>query len=409
MQPFDLAIVGGGMTGLTLLKALAPSIAAGLNVVLIEPAAMPSPTNQGGRSPSFDSRATALAEQTLAVFKALGIESVEQAISPIHEIEVSDAGHIGHLTMQAAQMSLPRFGGVISNESLGDALWQAVSGLKVQWRFEQEVEAILPLPNGHQLSLNSGEKITAQQVVLCDGGRSSLTHNLGIHSQQKDFHAVARIATVKTRDAHQHQAFERFTATGPIALLPFGDYSALVWTLPSDRADLLALDDEDAIDWLNQQLKHRLGGIEKIGEWQQYPLIQRSLTSPCIHNLMAIGNTAATLHPVAGQGFNLAIRGVTRVAALINQHYREQQALPAFEQFQQLSQLMLQDQQQTVSFSHQLIQLFGSNAPLIQLGRNLALSSLDRHPIFSKGLALAGMGLHQPLPLDQIRHQAISS
>ncbi|TCS43176.1 FAD-dependent monooxygenase [Reinekea marinisedimentorum] len=400
MEQFDLAIIGGGMSGLTLLSALRKSIFSGLTVTLIDPA--DRPVNSQLSSPSFDDRATALSEQTLRIFNALALPGIERTISNITEIEVSDRGHAGSHQMLASDMGFTRYGAVIANKALGTLLWQQVKDLPVDWRFNSEAQQLKPLQNGQQISLSDGRVITARQIILCDGGRSDLTTQLGLGLREKHFNARARIATVTTREPHHGKAFERFTPTGPIALLPFGRFSALVWTVPEDNTELLEITPKAAIEWLNTHLCNRLGGISQISDWYEYPLIQKTLSTSCIHGLVATGNSAATLHPVAGQGFNLAIRGIARLAALINRHYTEQAELPGFHDFQQVCAEIEQDQQKTVGFSGELIRLFGSQSPLLQLGRNLGLGSLDRHPSFSKAFALGSMGLLESVPLEDI-------
>lgn len=285
MEQFDLAIIGGGMSGLTLLSALRNSILNGLTVTLIDPAEMPASSLAG--SPSFDDRATALSEQTLRIFNALELTGLERAVSDITEIEVSDYGHMGYHDMLASEMNFQRFGAVIANKSLGSLLWQQVKNLPVDWRFSCEAQQVKPLQNGQQITLNDGKVLSARQIILCDGGRSELTTQLGLGLREKPFKARARIATVTTRQAHNGRAFERFTPTGPIALLPFGRFSALVWTLPDDNTELLEITPKDAIDWLNTNLCNRLGGISQISDWYEYPLVQKTLGSNCIHGLVA--------------------------------------------------------------------------------------------------------------------------
>jgi 2-octaprenyl-6-methoxyphenol hydroxylase len=401
MEQFDLAIIGGGMSGLTLLRALRKSIANGLRVTLIDPA--DQPLNAVVGSPSFDDRATALSEQTLRIFNALEMPGIEQVSSDITDIEVSDRGHLGFHEMSASEMGFKRFGAVIANKALGTLLWQQVMNLPISWRFNCEASKIRPVKNGQQIHLSDGEMLITTQVILCDGGRSDLARQLGLTPQEKQFKARARIATVTTQAPHYGKAFERFSPTGPIALLPFGRFSALVWTIPENDENLLNISPREAIDWLNKNLCNRLEGITQIGEWYEYPLIQKTLDTHCIHGLVATGNSAATLHPVAGQGFNLAIRSIVRLAALINRHYSEHSRLPAYRNFQQVCNEIIQDQKRTVGFSGELIRVFGSQSLWIQLGRNLGLNSLDRHPVLSKSFALGSMGLLESLPLEDIR------
>ncbi|EAR08880.1 2-octaprenyl-6-methoxyphenyl hydroxylase [Reinekea sp. MED297] len=388
------------MAGLTLTALLQPALDRGLTTALIDPA--PQPSSGAPGSPSFDDRATALSGQTLDVLQRLGLSELNSVVSDILEIEVSDHGHLGYHHMRAAEQQFDRYGAVIANRSLGSLLWQHTQALPVDWRFGQSVSKARPINDGIELTLADGHQIHAGLLVLCDGGRSSLTEQLGLQAQTVDFNAVARIATVETTLPHQGKAFERFTQQGPIALLPFGDFSALVWTAPKATQSTWPSTPEDAIPLLEAQFGQRLGRVRRIGDWQQYPLIERTLSQPVGHHFIALGNTAATLHPVAGQGFNLALRGVQRFADLINRTHDEGAGqLPSFQELTTLAETIQGDQDLTAGFSRQLISLFGSANPLLQIGRGLGLNSLDRHPSLSRLFALNSMGLLAAAPVSQ--------
>jgi len=396
MERYELIIVGGGMAGLTLLSSIRPATNKGLRVALVDPAPKPADFNVG--SPSFDDRATALSAHTLQVLENLKIEDLEPSLSSITEIEVSDRGHAGFHQMKAQKQGFSRFGAVIANSTMGSLLWKNVHQLPVAWQFDNQVTAITPQKDGHELHLSHGNSIFAKQIVMCDGGRSGLHKKLGFSTIDYSFDACARVACVKTTQNHNGTAFERFTESGPIALLPFGAYSALVWTVPNNLKNSLPKDRESSINWLNQHFGQRLGRIEDISSWAEYPLIEKQLPTTTAHGFMALGNAAATLHPVAGQGFNLGIRGIARTADLINNVYLADQLLPDFTQFNDMADVIALDQARTVTASRVLINLFASKSPLVQLARGIGLNSLDRHSNFSKGFALAGMGLLENAP-----------
>ncbi|MDN3650611.1 FAD-dependent monooxygenase [Reinekea marina] len=397
MEKYELVIVGGGMVGLTMALALRPMLELNAKITLIDPAPEPSDTDLA--SPSFDDRATALSKYSFNALAALGISTLDQHSSPIKAIEVSDRGHAGYHLMEATEQGLDQFGAVIANKTLGLLLWQKAKSLNIEYRFNQRVSTIKPDARGHTLSLSNEDKIHSQFVLLCDGGRSGLHHQLGLQETITNFQAHARIAIIKAKKPHAGTAYERFTQQGPIALLPFGDYSALVWTIPNDRYEKISqFDKSQSLAWLNEQVGQRLGLIEDISDWQDYPLVEKQLPVSISHGFLALGNAAATLHPVAGQGFNLAIRGMMRSAQTLNNAYRHNQAMPSFEQCQCLASELQKDQKTTALFSNRLISLFGSPQPAIQVGRGLGLNSLDRHPLLSQSFALAGMGLLQQAP-----------
>lgn len=400
MKPFDIAIVGGGLVGLTLVRALQPALEAGARLVVIDPA--PAPTGQAPQSPSFDDRATALAAYSCLALERLGLgEPLERCASAIRWIEVSDKGHAGYQVMDAKDHPEGVFGRVIGNAALGRILWQGVQSLPgVDWRFDTRVETVVPGQADSSLQLDRGDALAARLVILCDGGRSPLTGELGIRHQLRDYGARAVIATARTEQPHAGRAYERFTNTGPIAMLPFGDYSALVWTVPSRlEKRFQALNEHDRLALLNQRFGQRLGRITELGPLSGYPLQRRTATELVRHRLLVLGNAAATLHPVAGQGFNLALRSVMRAARVLNQQLIQGDDAGAIAPLRTLATSIQTDMAITAGFSDTLVRGFGSERPWLQLGRGLGLNALDRHPLLGRGFALASMGLLHGAPM----------
>ncbi|WP_051207036.1 FAD-dependent monooxygenase [Saccharospirillum impatiens] len=400
MKPFDIAIVGGGLVGLTLVRALQPALTAGARLVVIDPA--PKPTHQAPQSPSFDDRATALSAYSCLALSRLGLgEPVERYSSAIRWIEVSDRGHAGYQVMDAAHHSDGAFGRVIANAALGQILWQGVQSLPgADWYFGTRVQQIKPGQTNSTLKLDNGETLSARLIILCDGGRSPLTEQLGIGHTQRNYNARAVIATARTEQPHAGRAYERFTESGPIALLPFGDFSALVWTIPARlEKRFQALNENDRLTLLNQHFGQRLGRITELGPLTGYPLQRRTATELVRHRLLVLGNAAATLHPVAGQGFNLALRSVLRTATVLNQHLILGEDAGAIGPLHALAAAIQADQSVTAGFSDTLVRSFGSARPWLQLGRTLGLNALDRHPLLGRSFALASMGLLQGAPL----------
>ena len=402
MKPFDIAIVGGGLVGLTLVRALQPALDAGARLVVVDPA--PTPTDQAPHSPSFDDRATALAAYSCLALRRLGLgEPLDRYASAIRWIEVSDKGHAGYQVMDAADHPEGAFGQVIGNAALGQILWQGVQSIPgVDWRFGTRVQNLVPGQSDSSLHLDNGDSLTARLVILCDGGRSPLTGQLGIGHEVRDYQARAVIATARTEQPHAGRAFERFTDTGPIAMLPFGDYSALVWTVPSRlEKRFQALTERERLALLNQRFGQRLGRITELGPLTGYPLQRRTATELVRHRLLVLGNAAATLHPVAGQGFNLALRSVMRTATLLNRQLIQGEDAGAIAPLRTLAASIQADQAITAGFSDTLVRSFGSERPWLQLGRTVGLNTLDRHPQLGRGFALASMGLLQGAPLPR--------
>ncbi|MHA7880420.1 MAG: FAD-dependent monooxygenase [Saccharospirillum sp.] len=401
MPSYDIAIIGAGMVGLSLALALKPSLAAGHRLVLIDPA--PQPSDRAPQSPSFDDRATALADYSCRALAELGIWAhLAEHASPIDWIEVSDRGLPGYQVLDSQRLLGQAFGAVVSNANLGQALWQAAQTLpSVDWRFGTRVATVESHTAHQTLVLSDDQTLSARQVFLCDGGRSPLLRKLGIGVRHQPYQAMARIATVRTEQPHQGRAFERFTDQGPIALLPFGEYCALVWTYP-ERLDkrLSTLSETQQLDWLNEAFGQRLGRILQISATQAYPLSLMQAVHPLRHRLMAVGNSATTLHPVAGQGFNLAMRSLMRTARHCNQCLANGDDPGDYQGLQALFAAIEADQRQTALLSDQLVRRFTSTNPLTRLARTLALGSLDRHPLAQQAFALTSMGLVHGAPLS---------
>jgi 2-octaprenyl-6-methoxyphenol hydroxylase len=402
MEPFDIAIVGGGLAGLTLARALQPALDAGARLVVIDPAA--TPVSKAPQSPSFDDRATALSAYSCIALSRLGLgNDLDRCSSAIRWIEVSDRGHAGYQVMDAANHPEGQFGRVAGNAALGQILWQSCQALPgIDWRFQTQVRHVAPGQAHSTLQLDNGQTLQARLIILCDGGRSPLSRQLGIQHSIRDYKAQAVIATARTEQPHQGRAYERFTDTGPIALLPFGDCSAVVWTIPQRlEKRFQALSDSERLALLNQRFGQRLGRITELGPLSSYPLQLRKTDELVRHRLLVLGNAAATLHPVAGQGFNLAIRSVMRAASRLNHQLLNKDDVGAIAPLQELAGEIRTDQSITTGFSDALVRSFTATSPWLQIGRGLGLNALDRHATLGRGFALASMGLLQGAPLPR--------
>jgi len=302
------------MVGLSLAAALAELP---LDVVVIEPVAPES-----DEQPSFDSRTTALSSGSRHVLEGIGAwASLAARATPIRRIHVSERGVFGTATLDAGEQGLAALGYTIENRLLGQALRKRVAGFPRIRLCPGRVAALEPGADTLRLSTATGETIEARLLVAADGAQSAVRSALGIGASTADYGQHAVIAHVDTTRFHDNTAFERFTETGPLAVLPIVEgRSAIVWTLAPEAADrALALDDREFLDELQQAFGLRLGRFTRVGRRQAYPLAltqAERLTAP---RAAVLGNAAQSLHPVAGQGFNLALRDVAMLAELVAQ------------------------------------------------------------------------------------------
>jgi 2-octaprenyl-6-methoxyphenol hydroxylase len=308
----DIAIAGGGMVGLSLAAALAPLP---LDVVVIEPVAA-----EADQQPSFDSRTTALSGGSRRVLEGIGVwDAVASQATPIRRIHVSQQGAFGAARLTAAEQGVASLGFTIENRLLGLALRERAAGIPRLKLCHARVRDVASGADAVRLVTDAGEAWSARLVVAADGAQSAVRSALGIEAGVSDYGQHAVIAHVDTGRFHEYTAYERFTPSGPIAVLPIAEgRSAVVWTLAPEAAKrALALDDATFIAELQEAFGLRLGRFTRVGRRQSYPLsLTRSekLTAP---RAVILGNAAQGLHPVAGQGFNLGLRDVAALAELL--------------------------------------------------------------------------------------------
>lgn len=389
MARVQLAIIGGGLVGASLALALQEGARQrGWRIVLIEPFA---PGNS--YQPSYDARSSALSYGTRQIYERLGLwPALSARAEPIRQIHVSDRGRFGATRLSAESEGVPALGYVVENAWLGQCLWQALDAEVVEWRCPAQVTALQALGDGYRLTLNDGSQVDCDLAVLADGGRSGLREQLGIAVKTTPYGQSALIANISTAEAHQGQAFERFTDDGPMALLPLSENrSALVWTRQGgDAQRLAALPDREFLAELQQVFGYRLGALTQVGARHLYPLSLVEASEQVRPHLVVLGNAAHSLHPIAGQGYNLSLRDTLALAEAL----LDSPATPGdFTVLQDYLRRQRLDQQLTVGFSDQVTRLFSTAQPLLVAGRNLGLLGLDLLPPAKHWFARQAMGL----------------
>lgn len=408
---YDIVIVGGGMVGASLAAALLPaSEALDLKIAVVEAFPLPAPQTLEYQ-PSYDSRATALAYGARTIYEQMGIwETLREHLSPIEHIHVSDRGHFGVSRLHARDEQVPALGYVVENHWLGrvllDRLQQPDAGC-VDFICPAEVMDIQPGVEQMGLSIkqkDQTETVTAELVVMADGGRSELRERMGIGYQLQNYDQHAVIANISPDRPHDGVAYERFTDSGPMALLPLEDEGGrhrcgLVWTVPDDQVDeVLALDDAAFIERVHERFGYRAGQFVHVGERHAYPLKLALADEQVRAGLVVLGNAAHALHPIAGQGYNLALRGVAALADQLIKARQAGQSLGDLAVLQAFYEQQRYDQQRTIGLSDRIMKLFSNRNPLLTLGRDLGLQLLDVCPPAKTVFARGAMGLDMPAP-----------
>ncbi|MGM0632740.1 MAG: 2-octaprenyl-6-methoxyphenyl hydroxylase [Pseudomonadota bacterium] len=407
----DVVIIGGGLVGCSAALMLRQTLPPEASILVVESAG--HEVDAGGAlefAPDFDVRTTALSHGSRQIYGQLGLwPRLAPRATPIHTIHVSERDRPGSVRLDRHDVGVEALGQVVENRCLGTALLQAVrADRSIDWLSPAVTEQLTPLADGMRLSVRVNDATGAdgalQQreaglVVLADGGRSKLCQQLGIARRQTDYGQQAIVANVGFRQSHEHRAFERFTESGPLALLPLSPWkglhrAALIWTQPDEQARaLLDLPEPEFLSALQQHFGYRLGAFEHCGRRHCFPLQLTLAREQVRPGLVLLGNVAHTLHPVAGQGLNLALRDASRLAYHLGQAMAEgcspgdRRILEAYSRQQQ------PDQDRTIAFSHHLVGLFSGAGVLKRWTRRFGLFSIDLMPPVRQPFVRAAMGL----------------
>lgn len=386
----SIIIAGGGMTGMTLALAITELTQGQVSVSLVEGQVPGSAAH-----PGFDGRSIALAAGTCQQLSQLKLwDLIADKATPITHIHVSDRGHVGSTRLRQRDYDLPALGQVVELYDMGSRLYRKLQQLpSVSLYCPQRVQQVEQQQDKICARLDNGEWLEGQLLVIASGSKSALASHCGIGWYSEDYQQIAVIANVRPELAHHGCAFERFTEHGPLALLPGIDNKmSLVWCHPqSEQQNIMQCSEDQFLYHLQQAFGWRLGRFLQCGRRDSYPL-QLSYAQRIIgHRLVLAGNSAQTLHPIAGQGFNLGMRDVMCLARSVAQAYQLQD--PG--SFQVLNRYQKQrevDRQQSIVLTDSLVHLFSNNYLPLSLARNLGLLAMDSIPLFRRQLARRTLG-----------------
>ncbi|HJS91949.1 MAG TPA: 2-octaprenyl-6-methoxyphenyl hydroxylase [Steroidobacteraceae bacterium] len=395
LRELDVAIVGGGLVGASLALGLGGT---GVRVLLIESVAPDS-----AAQPSFDERTTALGNASRRIFQGLGIwDELSREAAPIRAIHVSDAGRFGFARLRAEEQGIDAFGYVVPNRAIGAALWRGLAAASgVEARVPARIEDLdVTTERAYFTVIGAAgecEVVSARLLVAADGAHSAIRAAAGIKAGVEDYEQVAIAATVLGDRAHDGTAYERFTPTGPIAVLPLrgGGYGTIWSCAPGRAAELLALDDAAYLSELQSRFGWRAGRFRRIGRRASYPLKLTRAASTVARRTVLIGNAAQALHPIAGQGFNLGLRDAALLAEVIAGATGD---VGSAELLRKFSDWRAADRGGVVRFTDGLVRLFGSRMPGVSLMRNLGLLMFDLSPPAKRALARVSLGFGGPTP-----------
>lgn len=353
---------------------------------------------------SFDARSTALSYGSSKIFGSMGLwRGMENSATPILEIQVSDKGRFGSVKITSAEQQVDALGYVIENRELGACLNAAMnSSATIQILRAAFIQRAVPTAHGMSLQIAAGGQthgLETSLLVLADGGKSPVCKALGIAHREDRYEQQALIANIAFAMPHKNIAFERFTDSGPLAVLPLAQIDnhhrcSLVWTLRNDQvAEYLALSDVEIKSRLQQRFGNRLGQLEQFGKRHCYPLSLLVATEQIRPGLVLLGNVAHTLHPVAGQGLNLALRDARSLVEELLQARGNGESLGSMPVLQRYLQKQQADQIRAISFTDIATRMFSSNNSGKVLLRKFGLLGIDLIPALRREFANQAMGL----------------
>ncbi len=397
----DVVIVGGGLVGASLAIALDRL---GLDVALVE-------ATPAGELPTvFDQRNLSFAAATVNALTALGVMAHLRApTGAIGRIHVSRAGDFGRVLLRAEDYGRTAFGQVVVARDFGQALETRLGELQRLTRYRPaRFVALGECSDGYRdvhIAGAEGERcLRARLVVGADGTRSAVRQALGIGASEHDYRQTLFVARLRLARAPDGTAWERFTDTGPTALLPRGDrHFGVVHGVAREEAEaVLALDEAAWLARLQHAIGWRAGRLLESGPRSAYPLVQVLAQHLIGERALLLGNAAQTIHPLGAQGFNLGLRDALTLAELIGDATQDPGADDLLHAYVQRRG---PDREQTLAFSDGLARLTSNASPLLRPVRSLGLVAAAQAAPLQSFLVGGAMGFRGQVP-ELCRSQA---
>lgn len=357
----DILIAGGGPVGMMLALALRGSSASTLHVQA------PAAYSAQGERP------IALSYGSRLLLEGAGVWP-ETVPTEICEIHVSQQGGFGRTLIRAADCELPALGyvapysAILAWLSAAEGVRPGLDGKVLGWKpAADHIDVRVALPAGGET------RRRARLLVLADGGQA------GLEASGRNYGQHAVVADVQTERAHRNIAWERFTAGGPIALLPYQDHHALVWGVPENEVrPLLAMPQTEFLHRLGITFGSRLGAFTSAGPRAAFPLALRHRSVVHCPRAILVGNAAQTLHPVAGQGLNLGLRDAVELARLVGSTPGSELGSETF--LKRYSSQRKFDRGAGIRFTDALVRVFSNSSTTLAVARGAGLALLDALP-----------------------------
>lgn len=399
----DVAIIGGGLVGASLACALAPL---GLRLALFEAVSF-----RAASQPSYDDRTLALSASSCRILEMLGIwPALRERATPIRQIHVRELGRPGHVILDPAELGLDQFGQVVEARAFGSAMTAALPGLRnLELLCPAAVTRIETGPDSVRVEY-AGESgpaaLEAALLVGADGANSFVRQALGIADERHDYGQAAVICNVTPEQDHRGRAFECFTPTGPLAVMPHvNGRCGLIWCAPTAEVPrLLELPERAFLEQANRRFGGHLGAFLKMGRRSSYPLRLVRAREDVRPRAVLLGNAAHAIHPIGAQGFNLGLRDAAVLAEVLADELAAGSGRDAAvdvgrsDLLRRYSDWRAPDQEATVAWSDGLARVFSSETRWAAAARTAGLLAHAFIPLLRRRMAVRAMGFRGRTP-----------
>lgn len=367
---YDIVIVGGGPVGAAVAIALQDS---GLTTLVLE--ARPDAGS------SADVRTLAMSHGSRLILERLGIWSKIEPVTPVEAIHVSQRGGFGRTLLSANEAGLPALGYVVRYAGLQQVFAAALPSRRTTLMTGADVTGMECGSTAITIGFRQHgalRPVAARLLIIADGGASAALRT-GTTVKTREYGQDAVVGLVTTSLPHHRTAYERFTPAGPVALLPFEDRYALVWTATPETADrLMGLEANVFLNDLQRHFGDRAGRFTSIAARARFPLTLRYAANPVLPRAIMLGNAAQALHPIAGQGFNLGLRDAWELADTLLKNATldpgSEACLSAYQAVRR------PDRLRGIALTHSLVRIFSNDIAPLRVARGTALSLLDLVP-----------------------------
>ncbi len=406
-KQYDLIIAGAGLVGASLAAHLADLP---LSIALVD--AQPVDSNEGGQAPrialdDFDARVSALTPRSVKFLQQAGAwQNIASYAQPYRAMRVWDALGTEHIEFDAQSLACSELGYIVENKLVLQALLRQIRCLSnVDLISGHKITSVTPLKregmdSGQFIVLDDGRELRCSLLAAADGANSSVRSLLSIPTREWDYDHRAIVCTLQTEKAHELTARQRFSESGPVALLPLmdsngsGRFCSLVWSASLERADeLMAMDDAAFCAALGLETEHVLGGVIAVSKRFSFPLRQRHAKDYIKGSVVLLGDAAHVIHPLAGQGVNLGFKDVEALSGLLHKAQDRSIAindpvlLRRYQRERQGENLMM------MGLMEGFKRIFEQSNPLVRLARNVGLAWVDRQSLVKKQIVRRAMGL----------------